>query len=102
MIGKRKQNKTSKVQQHQVPPTASIVVSALLNSVYNAETDCQIFAAIDAMTAALNKLSSYDLQATNLFVSELYQVMMKYEYTRFGIERTSEEFVKLGLEIPEE
>lgn len=101
MIGKRKQKKM-KIRQHQVPPTTPIVVSALLNSVYNAETDRQIFAAIDAMTAAVNALSSYDMQAAKVFVDQLYQTMMSHNYTRFGIERTSEEFVKLGLEIPEE
>lgn len=100
---RRKQKKTpKKVQQHQVPPTTPIVVSALLNSVYNAATDCQMAASINAMTTAFNALSSYDQRAAEVFVNKLYQVMMQHEYTRFGIERTGEEFVKLGLEIPTE
>lgn len=54
------------------------------------------------MVAAIKTLVDYDIDAAELFIRKLYRTMMKHEYTRFGIERTSEEFVKLGLEVPKE
>lgn len=102
MIRKRKQKKTPKMRQHRVKPTPQIVVSALLNSVYNAEDEHQMSAAVDAMVKALKALSDYEVHAAEVFVNQLYVAMMQHEYTRFGIERTGEEFVKLGLETPTE
>lgn len=90
------------MQQHRVKPTPQIVVSALLNSVYNAETEHQMSAAVDATITSLKGLADYDVHAAEVFMNELYRAMMKHEYTRFGIERTGEEFVKLGLETPTE
>lgn len=66
------------MNQHKVKPTPQIIVSAL------------------------KTLADYDIDAAELFIRKLYRTMMKHEYTRFGIERTSEEFVKLGLEVPKE
>lgn len=71
------------MNQHKVKPTPQIVVSALFNSVYNAEDEEQ-------------------MNAAEMFIRKLYRAMMTHEYTRFGIERTGEEFVKLGLEVPTE
>nr|DAQ14870.1 MAG TPA: hypothetical protein [Caudoviricetes sp.] len=90
------------MNQHKVKPTPQIIVSALFNSVYNAEDEEQMNAATSAMVAAIKTLADYDIDAAELFIRKLYRTMMKHEYTRFGIERTSEEFVKLGLEVPKE
>ena len=59
-------------------------------------------AAVDAMVKALKALADHDTHAAEVFVNQLYVAMMQHEYTRFGIERTGEEFVKLGLETPTE
>ena len=83
------------MNQHKVKPTPQIIVSALFNSVEE-----QMNAATSAMVAAIKTLADYDIDAAELFIRKLYRTMMKHEYTRFGIERTSEEFVKLGLEVP--
>lgn len=90
------------MNQHKVKPTPQIVVSALFNSVYNAEDEEQMNAATNAMVEAIKTLVDYDIDAAEVFVRKLYRAMMKHEYTRFGIERTGEEFVKLGLEVPTE
>lgn len=90
------------MNQHKVKPTPQIVVSALFNSVYNAEDEEQMSAATGAMVAALKTLADYDIDAAELFIRKLYRTMIKHDYTRFGIERTGEEFVKLGLEVPTE
>ena len=62
----------------------------------------QMSAAVDAMVKALKALADHDTHAAEVFVNQLYVAMMQHEYTRFGIERTGEEFVKLGLETPTE
>lgn len=102
MIRKRKQKKTPKVQQHQVEPTSQIVVSALFNSIFNAKSHDAMGDTIEVFIEALNALHEYDQHAYEVFIDKLYTEMMKHEYTRFGIERTGYEFVKLGLETPTE
>ena len=101
MIRKRKQKKTPRVQQHQVEPTSQIVVSALFNSIFNAKHDT-MGDTIEVFIEALNSLHEYDQRAYEVFIDKLYTEMMKHDYTRFGIERTGEEFVKMGLETPTE
>lgn len=102
MIRKRKQKKTPKTKQHQVEPTSQIVVSALFNSIFNAKSKDTMGETIEVFIDALNSLHEYDQHAYEVFIDKMYTEMMKHEYTRFGIERTGEEFVKLGLETPTE
>ena len=102
MIRKRKQKKQSKVQQHQVQPTSQIVVSALFNSIFNAQNRDTMGDTIEVFIESLNELHEYDQRAYEIFIDKMYREMLKHEYTRFGIERTGEEFVKLGLEVPTE
>lgn len=102
MIRKHKRKKPSKVQQHQVPPTSQIVVSALFNSIFNAQNRDTMGDTIEVFINALNSLHEYDQRGYEVFIDKLYTEMMKHEYTRFGIERTGEEFVKMGLETPTE
>ncbi|MBF0930828.1 MAG: hypothetical protein HXK04_04345 [Actinomyces graevenitzii] len=90
------------MNQHKVKPTPKIVLSALFNSIYNAEDEEQMNAATSAMITAIKTLADYDIDAAEMFIRKLYRAMMTHEYTRFGIERTGEEFVKLGLEVPTE
>lgn len=102
MIRKRKQKKTPKTKQHQVQPTSQIVVSALFNSIFNAKSHDAMGETIEVFIGALNSLHEYDQHAYEIFIDKLYTEMMKHKYTRFGIERTGEEFVKMGLETPTE
>lgn len=102
MIRKRKQKKTPKTKQHQVEPTSQIVISALFNSIFNAKSKDAMGETIEVFIESLNALHEYDQRAYEVFIDKLYTEMMKHEYTRFGIERTGEEFVKLGLETPTE
>lgn len=102
MIRKRKQKKPPKVQQHQVQPTSQIVVSALFNSIFNAKNHDTMGDTIEVFVESLNELHKYDQRAYEIFIDKMYREMLKHEYTRFGIERTGEEFVKMGLETPTE
>ena len=102
MIRKRKQKKTPKTKQHQVQPTSQIVISALFNSIFNAKNHDTMGETIEVFIDALNSLHEYDQCGYEVFIDKLYTEMMKHDYTRFGIERTGEEFVKLGLETPTE
>lgn len=102
MIRKRKQKKTPKTKQHQVQPTSQIVISALFNSIFNAKNHDTMGDTIEVFIDALNSLHEYDQRGYEVFIDKLYTEMMKHDYTRFGIERTGEEFVKLGLETPTE
>lgn len=102
MIRKRKQKKAPKTKQHQVEPTSQIVVSALFNSIFNAKNHDTMGDTIEVFIEALNSLHEYDKHAYEIFIDKMYREMMKHEYTRFGIERTGEEFVKMGLETPTE
>ena len=45
------------MNQHKVKPTPQIIVSALFNSVYNAEDEEQMIAATSAMVAAIKTLT---------------------------------------------
>lgn len=102
MIRKRKQKKAPKTKQHQVQPTSQIVISALFNSIFNAKSKDSMGDTIEVFIESLNELHQYDQRAYEIFIDKIYREMMKHEYTRFGIERTGEEFVKLGLETPTE
>lgn len=102
MIRKRKQKKTPKTKQHQVEPTSQIVVSALFNSIFNAKNHDTMGDTIEVFIESLNELYKYDQHAYEIFIDKMYREMLKHEYTRFGIERTGEEFVKMGLETPTE
>lgn len=102
MIRKRKQKKAPKTKQHQVEPTSQIVVSALFNSIFNAKSRDAMGDTIEVFIEALNALHEYDQRAYEVFIDKMYTEMMQHEYTRFGIERTGEEFVKMGLETPTE
>lgn len=102
MIRKRKQKKAPKTKQHQVEPTSQIVVSALFNSIFNAKSHDTMGDTIEVFIEALNSLHEYEQRAYEVFIDKLYTEMMKHAYTRFGIERTGEEFVKMGLETPTE
>lgn len=102
MIRKHKRKKQPKVQQHQVQPTSQIVVSALFNSIFNAQNRDTMGDTIEVFIDALNSLHEYEQRAYEVFIDKLYTEMMKRDYTRFGIERTGYEFVELGLETPTE
>lgn len=80
----------------QLEPTPQAVVSALLNSIYNAEDEEQMSAAVNAFCVALNAIAEYDVSAAEVFVSQLYVTLMENEYTRLNIEKVGYGPVNIG------
>lgn len=70
------------MNQHKVKPTPQIIVSALFNSVYNAEDEEQMNAATIALVAAIKTLADYDIDAAaHAYVRErLYGTQNDYGY----------------------
>ena len=102
MIKRNRKKKRLVGRQHEIEPTPQIVVSALFNSIFNADSHDAMGDTIEVFINSLNGLCEYDEKACDVFLEKLYTEMMKHDYTRFGIERTGEEFVKMGLEVPTE
>ena len=102
MIRKNKKKKKPIGHQHQVEPTPQIVVSALFNSIFNADNHDSLGDTIEVFINSLNALCEYDPKACDIFLEKMYTEMMRHDYTRFGINLTGEKFVEMGMTIPKE
>lgn len=102
MIKKNRKKKKPIGHQHQVEPTPQIVVSALFNSIFNADSHDAMGDTIEVFINSLSGLCEYDEKACDVFLEKLYTEMMKHDYTRFGISLTGEKFVEMGITIPKE
>ena len=102
MIKKNRKKKKPIGRQHQVEPTPQIVVSALFNSIFNADSHDAMGDTIEVFINSLNGLCEYGEKACDVFLEKLYTEMMKHDYTRFGIGLTGEKFVEMGITIPKE
>ena len=102
MIKRNRKKKRLVGRQHEVEPTPQIVVSALFNSIFNADSHDAMGGTIEVFINSLNGLCEYDEKACDVFLEKLYTEMMKHDYTRFGIGLTGEKFVEMGITIPKE
>lgn len=90
------------MQQHLVEPTPQIIVSALFNSILNADNHDALGETIEVFINSLEALFEYDAGACEKFLEALYTEMMKHDYTKFGMDITSDKFVEEGLAFPKE
>lgn len=87
---------------HRVEPTPTIIFSALLGSMHNAQTDKEIKQVVYALKSAYDELERHHKKAAALFIAELYEQQMARSFTRVGIDASSMAAVRLGLATPTE
>nr|DAU31963.1 MAG TPA: hypothetical protein [Caudoviricetes sp.] len=87
---------------HQVPPTPSIIFSALLSSMRTFRKDKELKQVVSALKHAYYELERHDKAAADFFAAELYRQQMAMPFTRMQIGIASLVAVELGLATPTE